>query len=174
MSQQHIEALATLANMHYIASQLHARTPVVDSDGSSIVNHMDTATKHLNDSMLKSNSGDSQGSLFSLRRSYQHTHGVLQMLMTAGEDQIERAKRGELSPDTVLTNMADMNSFVNHHEDFLNKGTEIVANQQKKGLDQRDLQDNAREVIEGIADDKNLLLPGSWVNRGDGKAPNGE
>jgi hypothetical protein len=178
MSQHHIEALANLANLHYIATQIHARTPVVDEDGKNVVEYMNDATKHLNDSMRHSNSGDAPKSLFSLRQTYQHTHGVLQMLLHSGEDQVERATRGELPAETVMANMLDMRSFTQHHATFLDKSQNIVKDQQEKGqsqiASQRENLDNAREAVESVADEHNLLLPGNWVNRGDGKAPNGE
>jgi hypothetical protein len=174
MSLHHIEALANLANLHYIASQVHARTPIVDEAGKSVVDYMNDATKHMNESMVHSTTGDPRSSLFSLRQTYQHTHGVLGMLMDAGEKQIANAQNGSLPLHVLKSNMDDIHSFIDNHSAFLAKGKDIVANEQEKGLNQRDLQDNAREVIENIADEQNLLLPGSWVNRGDGKAPNGE
>lgn len=178
MSTHHIEALANLANMHYIATQIHARTPIRDETGNSVVDYMNKATEHLNQSMFHSTTGDAQQSLFSLRQTYQHTHGVLGMLLAAGEKQYDQATKGELPAPIVMANMSDMKSFTEHHTAFLDKGKDIVANEQEKGLAQRDSTreklDNARDVVEGIADEQNLLLPGSWVNRGDGKSPNGE
>jgi hypothetical protein len=174
MSLHHVEALASLANMHYIASQIHARTPVNDETGKSIVDYMDDATKHLNQSLLHSNTGNAQSSLFSLRQTYQHTQGVMSMLLEAGEHQINEAENGRMLGSDLVKNMTDMNAFADHHAAFLDKGKAIVADQQEKGLAQKDLQNNAKDVIEGIADDNNLFLPGSWVNRGDNKAPNGE
>jgi len=178
MSTHHIQALANLANMHYIATQIHARTPIRDETGNSVVDYMNKATEHLNESMFHSTTGDAQKSLFSLRQTYQHTHGVLGMLLAAGEKQYDQAKQGLIAPDTAMANMRDMASFTEHNSAFLEKGKDIVANEQEKGLAQvsntRDQLDNARDVVEGIADEKNLLLPGSWVNRGDGKSPNGE
>ena len=178
MGTHHIEALANLANMHYIATQIHARTPIRDETGNSVVDYMNKATEHLNQSMFHSTTGDAQQSLFSLRQTYQHTHGVLGMLLAAGEKQYDQAAKGELPASIVMANMSDMKSFTEHHTSFLDKGKDIIANEQEKGLAQRDSTreklDNARDVVEGIADEQNLLLPGSWVNRGDGKSPNGE
>jgi hypothetical protein len=164
--------------MHYIATQIHARTPIRDETGNSVVDYMNKATEHLNESMFHSTTGEPQKSLFSLRQTYQHTHGVLGMLLAAGEKQYDQAKQGLISPGTAMANMRDMASFTEHNSAFLEKGKDIVANEQEKGIAQvnntRQQLDNARDVVEGIADEKNLLLPGSWVNRGDGKAPNGE
>jgi len=174
MSKLHIEALANLANMHYIASQIHARTPIVDETGKSIVDYMDDATRHLNESMAHSNNGNSQNSLFSLRQAYQNTQGVMGMLIDAGEHHIKEAENGRMLGSELIKNMNDTNAFVDQHEAFLNTGKRIVADQQERGLNQKELQDNARQVVEGIADENNLLLPGSWVNKGDNKAPNGE
>jgi hypothetical protein len=178
MSTHHIQALANLANMHYIATQIHARTPIRDETGNSVVDYMNKATEHLNESMFHSTTGDAQKSLFSLRQTYQHTHGVLGMLLAAGEKQYDQARKGELPAPIAMSNMNDMQSFTEHHSAFLDKGKDIVANEQEKGLSQidstRQKLDNARDVVEGIADEQNLLLPGSWVNRGDGKSPNGE
>lgn len=178
MSQHHIEALANLANMHYIATQIHARTPVVDETGSSVVDYMNKATEHLNQSMFHSTTGNEESSLFSLRQSYEHTHGVLGMLVSAGEDQVNQATQGKLPASTVMANMTDIKSFTEHHAAFLDKSKDIVANEQEKGLakkaSRRESLDNAREAIDSVADEHNLLLPGNWVNRGDGRAPNGE
>ena len=178
MSQHHIEALATLANMHYIATQVHSRTPVVDETGNSVVDYMNKATEHLNNSMFHSTTGNPQSSLFSLKQSYEHTHGVLGMLIAAGEDQYKQATQGKIPASTVMANMTDMNSFTEHHSAFLSKSKDIIANEQEKGLAQRDSRreslNNAREAIDSVADEHNLLLPGNWVNRGDGRSPNGE
>jgi hypothetical protein len=174
MSVHHIEALANLANMHYIASQIHARTPIVDETGKSIVDYMDDATKHLNESMFHSTTGNPQNSLFSLRQAYQHTQGVMNMLINAGENHVKEAENGKMRGSDLIKNITDMNAFVDQHAAFLDKGKNIVADQQEKGLKQKDLQDNARQVIEGIADENNLLLPGSWTRHGDEPAPNGE
>ena len=174
MSKHHIEALAHLANMHYIASQIHARTPLVDETGKSIVDYMDDATKHLNESMFHGTIGNPQNSLFSLRRTYQTTQGVMGMLNKAAQNQYDDAVKGNLSPDTAVKNMDDMNAFAEQHDLFLNKGKDIVLDQQNKGLSTKEKVDNAREVIDSIADEHNLLLPGSWTRHGDEPAPNGE
>ena len=178
MSIHHIEALANLANLHYIASQIHARTPVTDETGKSVVDYMNDATKHLNQSMVYSNTGDPQNSLFSLRQAYQHTHGVMGMLMGAGEKQVSDAGNGTLPLPTLKANMDDIHSYIDNHATFLEKSKAIIAHEQEKGIAQRDSArdslNNAREVIDSIADENNLLLPGSWTRHGDEPAPNGE
>lgn len=174
MSQQHIEALATLANMHYMASQIHARTPIVDREGTSIVDHMNKATDHLTESMAHSINGHSESSLFSLRSAVIRTQGVLKMLHDSMNHQVDAAREGRLHPNTVVSNINDATAFVDLQNNLTNKGKEIVANEQAKTKGTRDMVDNARDVIEGIADENNLLLPGNWTRHGDEPAPNGE
>jgi hypothetical protein len=173
MSKHHIEALAALANMRYIASGIHARTPI-EQGGVTVLDHLDEARNNLQHSMLRSNSGDPLQSLLSLRACYTHTNNGMKLLQSELTKHGQAALNGQGNQGDVLKSLEDTNAYAEHQQNFMGHAKGIMAHETSKVQGILDMQDNARNVIEGIADDNNLLLPGSWVNKGDNEAPNGE
>jgi hypothetical protein len=173
MSQHHIAALAALANMRYIASEIHARTPI-EQDGVTMLDHLDEARNHLQHSMLRSNSGDPLQSLLSLKATYTNTNKGMNLLQSELNKHGQAALNGEGSQSNILKSLEDTNAYAEHQQNFMGHAKNIIEHENSKVQGIRDMQDNARNVIEGVADDNNLLLPGSWVNKGDNEAPNGE
>jgi hypothetical protein len=173
MSKHHIAALASLANMRYIASDIHARTPI-EQNGITILDHLDNARNHLQNSMLRSNASDPLQSLLSLKGAYTKAQDGMNLLQSELNKHGQSALNGEGNQDNILKSLQDTEGYAEHQKNFMGHAKNIMAYESDKVQGIRDMQDNAKSVIEGIADDQNLLLPGSWVNRGDNKAPNGE
>lgn len=173
MSQHHIAALASLANMRYIASEIHARTPI-EQNGITILDHLDNARNHLQNSMLRSTASDPLQSLLSLKGAYTKAQDAMKLLQSQLNTHGQSALNGEGNEDNVLKSLQDTEAYAGHQQAFMSHTRDIMTHETGKVQGIRDMQDNARSVIEGIADDQNLLLPGSWVNKGDNEAPNGE
>lgn len=173
MSQHHIAALASLANMRYIASEIHARTPI-EQNGVTILDHLDEARNHLQHSMLRSNASDPLQSLLSLRSAYTKGQDSMNLLQNELNKHGQSALNGEGNQDNILKSLQDTEGYAEHQKNFMDHAKNIMAYENDKVQGIRDMQDNAKEAIESVADENNLLLPGIWVNRGDNKAPNGE
>jgi hypothetical protein len=173
MSKHHIAALAALANMRYIASEIHARTPI-EENGITILDHLDNARNHLQNSMLRSNASDPLQSLLSLKGAYTKAQDGMKLLQSQLNTHGQSALNGEGNQDNILKSLQDTEAYAGHQKAFMSHAKDIMEHETGKIQGIRDMQDNAKSVIEGIADDQNLLLPGSWVNKGDNEAPNGE
>ena len=167
--------LAHLANMNYIVQQMHARVPLMDRDAEvPITFHMDHAREQLQQSMGHALANNPVESLKSLKQAYTSSFAAVQVMQDELPKQVVRAANGELSMDAVSKNLEDANIAIEHNSNMMSKVRNYMDEEVSKAKSQKELSDNAREIVDKIADDNNLLLPGSWTRGGDEPSPNGE
>ena len=184
MTQHHVNMLHSLANMEYMVNQIHARTPMHDQHGTPITDFMSKARHHISLSALDSNGGNHIEALKNMRTGAVYCDQVMGALSQAITNQAKdvTSLNPSISQSTVLNNLKDAEAAadhwrvaVSHGQKYANEVAEKMPQiVEEKKQEIRDATDNAREVIDSIADEQNLNLPGNWDRHGDEPAPNGE
>lgn len=194
MSKFHNEILAHLANMEQSITRIHARTPIlIPTQDPNVKNSVkfigiDQALKDARAdivrSSLSSNSGEHLAAMTQLREGMNKHMGIVDGLKRGLNGQVSLLSSGnsKFTPEQLQDNLADASAAMEHlnsaMDSYKNYAVHIKENmseiEETAKQKQREMIDNARDVVDSVADENNLLLPGNYVNRPNKRAPNGE
>jgi hypothetical protein len=192
MSKLHVDLLGHLANIEYLVNQIHARGEVHDDMGIPLPYHMEKAREEAARSMSASLGGDGEESVKSLGQAYSRANHVVDHLHNNLLEQLKATGTGNFNPVSMTQNIKDVDAVNQYHIKLGTTATDIThyeLNKAQNKIDQnnkkleeleekkkfyKEANDNAREVVDNIADENNLNLPGSWDRHRDEPSPNGE
>lgn len=187
MSRFHNEILAHFANMEHAINNIHARTPMFVS---TVNGHMAVddafkdARRDIVDSSLHFNSGDHVVAIAKLRDGMSKHEDILKGVQAGIQGQLSLIKSGQskFTMNQVEKNLDDLQASLPHLNSAIHSYRELskyyADNLEKTTEEQKAVEkektDNARNVIDSIADEHNIELPSGWDRHRGEESPNGE